>query len=265
GGTPDDAQLGTLALRVTATDHLNAAVATTFSLTVTNVNETPTLAIALADQHARETETFTFVVPAGAFADVDPGDTLIYSATLDTDASLPTWLSFDPITRTFSGTPQGGDVGAINVRVTATDMGSLMISDVFTLTVDLNHQFTGTPGNDTLIGTSDDDVLQGLGGNDTLSGLAGNDILDGGIGSDSLSGGDGDDILYIDRADSALSLSGGAGTDTVSIVGTSGVSVNMTLGSFEIGFGGPGDDIFFLTSGTPTVTVDAGAGNDQMW
>ena len=262
-GTPDDAQVGTLGLRVTATDPDNASVSDFFNLTVSNVNEAPTLAAALADQMARETEAFSFVVPSGALADVDPGDTLTYSATLDTGASLPTWLTFDPVTRTFSGTPQGGDVGAINVRVTATDAGSLNASDVFTLTVELNHQFTGTPGNDTLTGTTGDDVLQGLGGNDVLSGLAGNDVLDGGPGSDSLSGGDGDDILYIDRADSALSLSGGAGTDTVSIVGTSGVSVNMTLGSFEIGYGGPGDDIFSVNAG-PAVTVYGGAGNDQL-
>ena len=97
-----------------------------------------------------------------------------------------------------------------------TDAGSLTVSDVFAVTVDLNHQFTGTPGHDILTGTSGDDVLQGLTGNDTLSGLAGNDILDGGSGADQLSGGDGDDILYIDAAD--YSVSGGAGTDRKSVV-----------------------------------------------
>jgi Ca2+-binding RTX toxin-like protein/GH24 family phage-related lysozyme (muramidase) len=260
-GTPDDAQVGTLGLRVTATDHLNAAVATTFSLTITNVNEAPTLVTALADQSARETEAFTFVVLAGAFADVDPGDTLTYSATLDTGAGLPTWLSFDPVTRTFSGMPQSGDVGAINVRVTATDTGSLTVSDVFALTVQLNHQFTGTPGNDILTGTSGDDVLQGLGGNDVLSGLAGNDTLDGGTGADSLSGGDGDDILYIDSTD--YSVSGGAGTDTVYVVGTAGVSLNLGTTGVEVVYGNVGNDSF--TGGSLSgVVIDAGAGNDTL-
>ncbi|MEO7861007.1 MAG: putative Ig domain-containing protein [Nitrospirales bacterium] len=101
-GTPDDVQVGTIELRVTARDNRNETVSDTFNLTVTNVNEAPTVVAPLAEQNARETEAFSFVVPTDTFADVDPGDTLTYSATLDTGASLPTWLSFDPVSRTFS-------------------------------------------------------------------------------------------------------------------------------------------------------------------
>jgi axial budding pattern protein 2 len=41
---------------------------------------------------------------------------LIYSAT-----SLPEWLSFDPVTRTFSGTPKPDDEGTHRIKVSATD------------------------------------------------------------------------------------------------------------------------------------------------
>src|SRR3712207_8916544 len=35
--------------------------------------------------------------------------------------ALPSWLSFNASTRTFSGTPANGDVGAFDVRVTGRD------------------------------------------------------------------------------------------------------------------------------------------------
>ena len=48
---------------------------------------------------------------------------------------LPSWLSFNASTRTFSGTPLNANVGAIDVKVTATDSGSAAISDTFSITV----------------------------------------------------------------------------------------------------------------------------------
>jgi VCBS repeat-containing protein len=77
---------------------------------------------------------FNFVFAANSFGDLDASDTLTYTATLSDDSPLPAWLSFDSATRTFSGTPANGDVGAIDIKVTADD-GSSTVSDVFTLTV----------------------------------------------------------------------------------------------------------------------------------
>ena len=51
------------------------------------------------------------------------------------DSSLPAWLSFDPASRTFSGTPDNPDVGTVTVRVTATDPYGQSVSDNFALTV----------------------------------------------------------------------------------------------------------------------------------
>ena len=131
-GVPNDAQVGTLGLRVRATDGRNE-IADTFNLTITNVNEAPTVAAPLVDQAVTKEVPFTFIVPAGAFADVDSGDSLAYSATLADNSALPSWLVFNPVTRTFSGTPQSGDVGVINVKLSATDTGSLSAADVFSL------------------------------------------------------------------------------------------------------------------------------------
>ena len=74
--------------------------------------------------------------PAATFTDAD-GDTLTYTATLDDNSALPSWLSFAPATRTFSGTPTAADVGTVSVKVTASDGDGGSVSDTFDIVVDL--------------------------------------------------------------------------------------------------------------------------------
>lgn len=136
-GTPDDAQVGSLDLQVTATDQGNLKVSDVFTLTVNNVNEAPTVVAPLANQTAVEDTAFAFTVPRSTFTDVDQvhGDTLTYSATLADGSALATWLTFDAVTRTFSGIPTNIDVGALNLTVMATDQGNLHGSADFSLIV----------------------------------------------------------------------------------------------------------------------------------
>ena len=91
------------------------------AITVTNVNEAPTASAAIANQSTNEDAGFSFAVPASSFTDVDAGDSLTLSATLADGSPLPAWLTFNPATQTFSGTPLNDDVGSLNIRVTATD------------------------------------------------------------------------------------------------------------------------------------------------
>ena len=107
----------------------------TITVTINGTNDAPTLAVALVNQSATEDLAFSFTVPAGTFADVDAGDTLIFSATLAGGAPLQSWLSFDAATGSFSGTPVNGDVGTISVTVTATDLSAASVSDTFNITV----------------------------------------------------------------------------------------------------------------------------------
>jgi len=95
----------------------------------------PTLVNAIADQAATEDAAFSFVVPMDTFADVDEGDSLTYAAVLDDGSALPSWLSFDPATRTFSGTPENGDVGTISVAVNVTDTSGKTSSDTFNISI----------------------------------------------------------------------------------------------------------------------------------
>jgi hypothetical protein len=62
---------------------------------------------------------FTFRIADNTFFDDDGNNTLTYSTTLSNGNPLPSWLSFNSSTRTFSGLPSGS--GRINIKVIATD------------------------------------------------------------------------------------------------------------------------------------------------
>ena len=117
-------------------------------------NHAPMVAAPTADQIAAEDSPFFFTIPSTTFTDPDQihGDELSYEAMLATGSSLPAWLGFDPITRTFSGTPGAGEAGALQLAVTATDQGHLSATDFFTLSI-------SGPLPQTLVGTLENDVL----------------------------------------------------------------------------------------------------------
>jgi hypothetical protein len=100
-------------------------------------NNAPVVANPIPDQSATVGVLFSFQVPANTFDDPDPGDVLTYAATLAGGLPLPAWLSFDPQTQTFSGTPAAGDVGQYDLEVTASDAEPLSATDAFLLDVQL--------------------------------------------------------------------------------------------------------------------------------
>jgi len=130
-GTPLNADVGTISVKVTASDGNGGTIFDTFDIVVANTNDAPTVANVIADQNATEDSAFSFQFPSNSFNDVDVSDTLTYTATLSGGAALPSWLSFNAATRTFSGTPLNADVGTISVEVTANDSHGGIISDTF--------------------------------------------------------------------------------------------------------------------------------------
>lgn len=92
------------------------------------------LDVEMPDAAARVGEAFAAAVPIELFADPD-GDALSYDAVLTGGGALPEWLSFDGSTRIFSGTPDAGDVGTLDITVTASDPFGLTAADTFALQV----------------------------------------------------------------------------------------------------------------------------------
>jgi hypothetical protein len=134
-GTPLNDDVGIYEIKVTATDISMTTATDVFTLTVVNTNDAPTVANALSDQNTDEDALYSFTFDLNTFDDVDAGDSLSYTATLDNDAQLPDWLIFNSASRNFSGTPLNDDVGTIQIKVTATDQSLASISDTFALTV----------------------------------------------------------------------------------------------------------------------------------
>jgi len=134
-GSPTAADVGTLSVRVTVTNALGQTVEKTFTILAANVNDAPVLVNPLADQSARAGIPFAFPVPASTFFDED-GDALTYAATLADGSALPAWLTIDPGTGTFTGTPSNADVGTLELTVFASDRGWIPAVSTFLLTVE---------------------------------------------------------------------------------------------------------------------------------
>ncbi len=95
----------------------------------------PTIANAIPNQNATANAAFNFQFAANTFNDSDVGDSLTYSAQLTGGGALPAWLSFDPVTRTFSGTPLNAHIGTVSIDVIADDGNGGTVTDTFDIVV----------------------------------------------------------------------------------------------------------------------------------
>lgn len=111
--------------------------ANVLTLNIAPINNPPVLPNPLADQTVLEASPMLLTLPAGHFTDPNSGQTLTLSATLSNSSPLPAWLSFNPATRSFTGTPGNADVGTFEVALKATDSGvpTLSVTDTFQITV----------------------------------------------------------------------------------------------------------------------------------
>ena len=130
--TPTEADgPGTFNVTVTATEG-DFSDSRSFMITVNEVNLAPTLD-AIEDQNVSSETPFSLTVSA---TDPDlPANVLTFAAALADGGPLPDWLSINPATRTFSGTPGDADAGTIVVLVTVRDAGGLSDAQTFTITV----------------------------------------------------------------------------------------------------------------------------------
>ena len=113
----------------------------------------------IAGRTVAEDSALRFTLPADAFVDSDPGDSLTFTATLADGQPLPAWLHFDAATRTFSGLPGNDQVGALTLQVNATDAHNVTVSTRFTLVVSNTNDAPTATGLDDATVTAGDNVM----------------------------------------------------------------------------------------------------------
>lgn len=100
-----------------------------------NDNHPPTVNSYLPVLQARAGSPFTTEVPMDTITDPDSWDSITYSATMQDGGALPEWLSFDPATRVFSGTPGTGDIGSLRFVLWGTDSCGYSAGEYVTINV----------------------------------------------------------------------------------------------------------------------------------
>ncbi len=240
-------------------------------------NPAPMVGSAIATQTIENGAPWTFTIPPGSFVDTEQ---LTYEAALADGAALPQWLVFDPVTLTFSGSALQADVGALQLRVTATDSNGATAVQVFELVVEeaAGSHLVGTAGADNLVGTAGDDLIDALGNADTMA------------------GGDGDDQYWVDNTRDTVIEVGDNGQDHIhahvsytlpghvealTLLGTrnlaaTGNSLNNQLfgnsghnkldgreGADQM-LGGAGNDVYMVDAAGDTVIELAGEGTDTV-
>ncbi|HLP88021.1 MAG TPA: SBBP repeat-containing protein [Nostocaceae cyanobacterium] len=230
-------------IRVRTTDQSGLFFEKQLTIGVSDVNEAPTLVTPIADQSTVTGSVFNFQFADNTFSDPDIGDSLTYTATLANGDALPSWLTFNSTTRTFTGTPPTADT--LSVKVIATDVGNLSSNSVFNLSV--ASLVSGTPGSDELTSDSSASILNGGDGIDTA------------IYSTSPAG------VTINLATGTGSGGDAQGDTLISIEKIMGSHFNDTLIGNNSGntfFAGGGDDV--LIGGNGTNYFDGGIGNDTL-
>jgi len=176
-GSAERHDVGTLQVRVTADDGHGGIGSTVFALDIAHVNHAPVVTTPLIDQSAIAGSAFAYQFDAHAFGDQDVGDTLSYTATLANGHALPAWLVFDPLTRTFRGTPGAFDVGTLNIEVVAHDDLGGIVSSHFALDIGVPEVVTPpTPPPDTTPPSSGWPTTPPPGGSSSNTGPAGSGL-----------------------------------------------------------------------------------------
>ena len=240
----------------------------------------------MVDQAWDDSTLKTFQIPGSAFYDLDLADGMTFVATLSDNSPLPSWLTFNPATRTFSGTPPVSAIGTeLEIKVTATDVPAAgqsvaqSISDNFLLKVTQASgadriAVAGTP----LVGTFRNEKMIGSAGNDVFLGSDGADRIDG-QGSTPPGGDRVDYSASVDGVTVNLATGVGAGGDAegdvlISIEEITGSAFSDSIfgkdGSEKF-YGGDGDDTIkggggddLLVGGAGADVLLGGAGNDSL-
>jgi VCBS repeat-containing protein len=219
-GTPRAGDVGTIKVKVTATDNYAASVSDTFDLVINPLNLTGNLNAAnnlsgTASNNILTGGNLNDILNGGAGNDTlygNEGNDRLNGG--DDNDTLYGGNSNDLLYGDAGNDILYGEAGNDNLNGgTGTDM------------------LYGGTGDDMLNGDAGDDTLDGGDGNDRLNGGDGNDTIIGGAGNDLFYGGAGDDIFLInvDTPQGNDLINGDAGIDTLDFTGaTAAVNINLS-------------------------------------
>ncbi|WP_425289082.1 Ig-like domain-containing protein [Shewanella xiamenensis] len=155
-GTPTNANVGSHAVVLRATDVDGLTAEQSFSIVVANVNDAPTITSS-AQTSATQDAAYSYTLVA---TDSDVGDSVTLSA-----VTLPSWLSFNAATGVLSGTPTNANVGSHAVVLRATDVDGLTAEQSFSIVV-ANVNDAPVASNQTVMLEEDSSVMITLAGED---------------------------------------------------------------------------------------------------
>jgi hypothetical protein len=121
-----------LAITVTATDSAGLSASESFTLGLATA---PILVSQTANQSETAGKSFAFSLAASSFSDPN-GASLSYTATQSDGSALPSWLKFNAVSHSFSGTAPSA-ASSVAVTVTATDSLGLSAAETFSVAVKL--------------------------------------------------------------------------------------------------------------------------------
>lgn len=135
-GVPNNEHVGLVQFVLKVSDG-HKEVSQAIIISVLNVNDAPEIKSYPSTQYFRTGKENTINLPEDCIVDPDEGDVLIFSLSTDNNATLPSWLNFDPATLTLSGSPTEDELGKYSLKLSAIDKGRLKEWVVFTLEVTL--------------------------------------------------------------------------------------------------------------------------------
>jgi hypothetical protein len=118
-------------LKLSVYAYNTSCVFTSETFSVLTPASAPTVTNPTAGQTWKLGQSVSFTLPSTTFTDPQ-AEKLTYSAALSSGAALPSWLSFNAASDTFTGTVPNTATG-LNLKVTATDASGLAASESFSV------------------------------------------------------------------------------------------------------------------------------------
>ncbi|MEW4459349.1 cadherin domain-containing protein [Roseibium algicola] len=220
GASFDAETEGSIAIIVTATSSDGSSSKETFTIAVSDINESAITPVtdtdAAANSITEDAAAGTQVGITVLATDSDITDTVSYSVddnrfTVDENGvvRVADGASFDfesepNITLTVTATSSDGSTSSDAFSVSVTDVAEdYQLEDggqTFTDVSVAETSITGGSGDDTIVAHADGGNVDGADGNDTISGNNAADTLAGGAGDDTIEGGAGNDTIYGENA-----------------------------------------------------------------